>query len=474
MDIGTILIISAITLIYHFSFGKKHLEWFIFVLSILCLFYFQPVSPIRYFDFWVPSVSLLLGTIAWMLVSAENSFRSRKNMFGAILILFFVFILGLSRLFPQVNLQEFVSIPTFLETVIFIIAAIVLYWITNLNKNNRFLARILAITLIVIFILLKNQYLSLQVSRFLRGISNQTQSLANSYEFIWIGYSYFAFRLIHVLVDSQKKGRINVSLPSFIGYLFFFPALLAGPIMRIDDYQAQLNDHEVKTDEPLIHAFERLATGLFQKFILADMLALISMEAGLVRNITSHFWMWFVMIMYAFRIYFDFSGYTHIAIGIAKIIGITLPENFNRPLRSPNLAIFWNNWHITLTQWFRAYYFNPLTRFLRRRFQSRNPVLILAFMQISTMVLIGLWHGISWNFLLWGLWIGVGLFFQNQFSAWYMQNISNGKTFWESGKFNNLISTTATFMYVSLGWVWFAMPDLESSLYIFGKLFGYK
>jgi len=121
-----------------------------------------------------------------------------------------------------------------------------------------------------------------------------------------------------------------------------------------------------------------------------------------------------LLYAYAFQIYFDFSGYTDIAIGLGRLLGIKLPENFNAPYLKPNLTYSGTIGNMTLTQWFRAYFFNPVTRALRsskRKFSISGIVFIT---QMGTMVLIGLWHGVTWNFVAWGVWHGLGLFVHNR------------------------------------------------------------
>ena len=109
-----------------------------------------------------------------------------------------------------------------------------------------------------------------------------------------------------------------------------------------------------------------------------------------------------LLYAYAWRLYLDFSGYTDIAIGLGRLFGVRLPENFERPYLKPNLTTFWNSWHITLAQWFRAYFFNQLTRALRSRPRPLPAALIILIGQVGTMLLIGLWHGVTWNFVAWG------------------------------------------------------------------------
>ncbi len=212
--------------------------------------------------------------------------------------------------------------------------------------------------------------------------------------------------------------------------------------------------------------------GLFKKFALADTLALVALNPLNAGQVHGTGWTWLLLYAYAFQIYFDFSGYTDIAIGLGLLLGGRLPENFLAPYAKPNLTQFWNAWHITLTQWFRAYYFNPLVRWLRTRRVRLTPTAMLLLTQVSTMALIGLWHGVAWNFIAWGLWHGLGLFVQNRWTdltrPWFAaRSFSPGV---QRGL--HIAALLLTFHYVALGWVWFALPDLSAALAVFGKLLG--
>ncbi len=138
-----------------------------------------------------------------------------------------------------------------------------------------------------------------------------------------------------------------------------------------------------------------------------------------------------MLYAYAFQLFFDFSGYTDIAIGTARLMGIKLPENFNHPYLKPNLTQFWSNWHMTLTQWFRAYFFNPVTRALRSASKPVSIPVIIFITQLGTMLLIGLWHGVSFNFILFGLWHGIGLFIHNRWSDWTKAWFSRLPSLWQ-------------------------------------------
>jgi D-alanyl-lipoteichoic acid acyltransferase DltB (MBOAT superfamily) len=182
--------------------------------------------------------------------------------------------------------------------------------------------------------------------------------------------------------------------------------------------------------------------------------------------------MWFLLYSYSLRIYFDFSGYTDMAIGLGRFLGIRLPENFNGPYLKPNLTQFWNSWHMTLTQWFRSYYFNPVTRALRSSKWKLPSYLVILIMQTTTMVLIGLWHGITVNYLLWGLWHGLGLFIHNRWSDFMRGRPLPGRLPGSTGGVLNFLNPFLTFNFVSLGWLFFILPTPSLTWQAFQKLLG--
>ena len=212
--------------------------------------------------------------------------------------------------------------------------------------------------------------------------------------------------------------------------------------------------------------------GIFKKFAVADSLALIALNAANAGQVKSGLWLWVLLYAYALRIYFDFSGYTDIAIGLGKLMGISLPENFDRPYIKPNLTTFWNSWHITLAQWFRAYFFNPLTRAMRSAGRKYPLWLVVLTGQFSTMLLIGLWHGVTWNFAVWGAWHGIGLFVHSRWTEATRARLAGltGKL-WLQRAFT-VTGVLITFQYVALGWVWFALPSMQDSGRVFLRLLG--
>ena len=171
--------------------------------------------------------------------------------------------------------------------------------------------------------------------------------------------------------------------------------------------------------------------------------------------------------------FFDFSGYSDIAIGLGILFGVRLPENFDHPYLRSNLTAFWQSWHMTLSSWARFYVFTPLSRWLLRRPARPSPVIIVLLSQLATMVVIGLWHGVTLNFFIWGVWHGLGLFAHKQWSdrtrGWYRRLAERPylKRAW------TVLAWFLTFHYVVLGWVWFLLPDTGQAVAVFGRLFGF-
>jgi len=311
-----------------------------------------------------------------------------------------------------------------------------------------------------------------RVSVLLRQINHQSIALASGSEIAWIGFSYFSFRIIHVLLEKKKFLGQDISLRDFLIYLIYFPSYTAGPIMRMDQFLSELDiPNKTTIHDDFLEGGKRICRGMFYKFILADYLAIISIGNFPISDIRHNGWLWLMVVAYSARIFLDFAGYTDIAIGISRLIGIKLPENFNKPYLAPNIAVFWNRWHITLTQWFRTYYFNPVARHFRAVKVKVPAVLVALILQFTTMLLISLWHGISINFVIWGLWHGMGLFLHNRWVEVIKPKLIKQRKS-NSPNLLTALSVFTTFSFVTLGWIWFAVPEFSDALEVFRKLFG--
>ncbi len=441
-------------------------------LSVLAVFWFQPAVPLRSFDFWIPSLSILLVVLVWFITSNVGAWKSRHNLIGLAIIAGVVTLVGLTRyIFPDPVLTT--STPPRLILVIgfIFLAALAIIAFTTLSRRLAITVSFAIILLLAILVILKSPYLSLQLSIFLRELTGRPTDTASALDFRWLGFSYISFRLIHVLRDKQTGRLPELSLPEFATYVVFFPSLSAGPIDRAERFASDLRKEFHLTQDETLLAGQRIVIGLFKKFVIADALALMALNDTLATQVRTTGWMWIVLYAYTFQIYFDFSGYTDIAIGIARLVGIKLPENFTSPYTKPNITQFWNSWHITLTQWIRSYFFNPFNRWIRG-YKSIPAWTMLLLGQLATMFLIGLWHGITVNFILWGIWHGLGLFIQNRWSDFAKKrfNLANPRT----QKALQVGGILLTFHFAALGWVFFALSEPALSFGVMMKLIGIR
>ena len=289
----------------------------------------------------------------------------------------------------------------------------------------------------------------------------------------WLGVSYLLFRLLHVLLESRRGSLPDLKLGEMIVYTLFPASFISGPIDRFPRFKSDL----AQAGQPF--KFNLVADGTwliligaFKKFVIADFLAQLPLDLALYPGSTPAPYLWLALYGYGFLLYFDFSGYTDMALGAARLIGFHLPENFNAPYLKTNLARFWQSWHITLSFWARDYVFLPLARTLRMRLEwlPANGAALLC--HLTTMLVIGLWHGFAWTFVAWGVWHGVGLF---TVKLWgdrrrpRTRRAPAGRSGWRV-----LPAWFLTFNFVMLGWVFFQTSDLSLALATLGRLFGIK
>jgi len=481
MTLIQILVFALLSLVFAWVLPKRWLGLSLLAASVVAIYWLQPTSPLRNFDFWFPTLTIGLTFFVWAVTQANRAQDWHKILFTSLLISGVVLSIALLRYFSPLCCLTSTLPPTILQVVLGMVILFLVSLIpTIFFPSSRALPWAAIILILGLFIVLKSEPLTQTASQTMRAITGQSLELASASDIVWLGFSYLAFRLIHALRDHQLGKLPAYSLGEFVTYAIFFPSFTAGPIDRSQHFVDNLrktttlstkeNDYQQKSENLLYGSF-RIAIGVFKKYVLADSLALISLNHYNALQVKSTLWMWVLLYAFALRIYFDFSGYTDIALGIARLVGIRLPENFDRPYVKQNLTAFWNSWHITLAQWFRSYYFNPFIRALRSRANPLPGWLIIFLAQISTMLLIGLWHGMSWNFAIWGAWHGFGLFFHNRWSYWIRPRLdfsqikpSLRRTFTLGGWF-------ITFNYVALGWVWFAIPNPQTAWLVMQRLF---
>lgn len=471
MSLVDILIFAAAALLIRPGWYKLDRRWLIFLLSILAVFWLQPATPIRYLDYWLPAFSFALTVLVWRIASPEERFsRTSGFALGAILVL--LVIVPLSRMLWFDGVLVASRPPSILQVGVVMLAAAPLWLGAGIARKRPWILTVGVVLILTLFVLLKVPWLARQVSFALRVIMEQSLDQAAATDLRWLGFSYIAFRLLHVLLDA-RRGRVKtVNLRDFSNYVLFFPALTAGPIDRLERFDRDISLAGQAAEE-IGRGGRRLMIGLFKKFVLADTLALFALNPFNAGQVEHSGWAWLMLYAYSFQIFLDFSGYTDIAIGIGQFLGVQLPENFNRPYLQQSLATFWNNWHMTLTNWFRAYFFNPITRAMRKAGKP-SPGMILFLTQMGTMLLIGMWHGVTWNFLLWGAWHGVGLFVQNRWSDRIGPAIRERLNFTPRARLMvSGLNVLLTFHFVTLGWVWFALPEFQQALVFMRTLFGF-
>ncbi len=269
-----------------------------------------------------------------------------------------------------------------------------------------------------------------------------------------IGISFFTFQSMSYTVDLYL-GNIEVqkSFVDFSAYVTCFPQIVAGPIVRYRDVSEKLKSRRVSLDG-LYTGICRFVRGLAKKVLLANNIGLLwrDVKASDLSTL-SVFGAWLGIIAFAFQIYFDFSGYSDMAIGLGKMLGFDFPENFDLPYTSKSVREFWQRWHISLGQWFRSYVYIPLGG---SRCGTLKTVRNLAIVWLLT----GLWHGARLNFLLWGAWFGLLIIAERLFLGRLLEKIPP------------FFGWLYTFLAVLFGWVLFEAPSADFAISYFGAMFG--
>lgn len=270
------------------------------------------------------------------------------------------------------------------------------------------------------------------------------------------GISFYTFKTMSYTIDVYR-GELTPcrSWLDYATFITFFPELIAGPIVRASVFLPQLNRPIGLSISRLLEGGGSFLVGLFKKMVIADRMALVVDPIFKYPEVYSGATIWCALLAYAIQIYCDFSGYSDMAIGVARMIGYDLPENFNMPYAAVNLSDFWRRWHITLSSWLRDYLYIPLGG-------SRCGSLLTYRNLALTMLLGGLWHGASWNFVLWGGMHGVGLAVHR---LWQRNS---------SPRFNLPVwlGWLITLFFVTLTWVPFRALNFHDTLVCYSKLFG--
>lgn len=279
-------------------------------------------------------------------------------------------------------------------------------------------------------------------------------SLVNKKLALPIGISFYTFQAMSYLIDvyrGDSKGQKNVL--TFAVYITMFPQLIAGPIVRYQDIEDQLNGRTPDADD-FKEGIPMFVKGLFKKVVLANVIGslhtqILAMGMSNISAMTA----WLGALAYTLQIFNDFSGYSDMAIGLGRMLGFEFPKNFDRPYASGSVTEFWRRWHISLGTWFREYVYIPLGG--NRKGVKRQIINLLIVWALT-----GLWHGAAWNFVIWGLYYGILLIFE-KFVYVHLQK--------RLPKFLNVV---ITFIVVIIGWVFFFSNNMTEAVSYLKAMFG--
>ena len=272
-----------------------------------------------------------------------------------------------------------------------------------------------------------------------------------------IGISFYTFQTLTYSVDVYRHVHKPLKKVSdYALYIIMFPQLIAGPIVRYNFIADQIVDRKATYNDRLT-GFYRFVIGLSKKVIIANTMgakadAIMGMDFSTLDATTA----WIGILAYTFQIYFDFSGYSDMAIGMGKMIGFKFPENFNNPYVSKSITEFWRRWHMTLGDWMKNYLYIPLGG---NRVKTKRR---LYFNLWFVFLVSGLWHGAAWNFVIWGAFHGTFLIIERLFLSKLLQ------------KAGNAVSLVYTFFVTIMGWVIFRIEDWRAAMVYYAKLFSFN
>ncbi len=272
-----------------------------------------------------------------------------------------------------------------------------------------------------------------------------------------IGISFFTFQKISYLLDIYWKREKHLeNFSDYLLYILLFPQLIAGPIVRFKDINSQLVNFAGNIDiEQRLEGVFRFVIGLSKKVLIANSMGalVVQIKSVGIENLDTPL-TWLMALAYSFQLYFDFSGYSDMAIGLGKMMGFSFPENFNFPYVSKSITDFWQRWHITLGSWMRDYLYIPLGG----NKVSKGRLYLNLFL---VFLISGFWHGAAWGFIIWGMYHGLFLIIERLFLGKILLKIPK------------IISLLYTFLIVTIGWVFFS-NDFKTAIELIQKMFSFS
>ena len=268
-----------------------------------------------------------------------------------------------------------------------------------------------------------------------------------------IGISFFTFQIMSYVIDVYRgEAKVQKNPVVFGAYVSMFPQLIAGPIVRYVDIESQLLSPDISPDG-ISDGIGQFVIGLSKKVLLANTVGLLWTQFSAAPHENGVIGAWIGLFAYTLQIYFDFSGYSDMACGLGRMLGFRFVQNFNYPYIAENVSDFWRRWHISLSTWFREYVYIPLGG--NRCGKGRQALNLLIVWGLT-----GLWHGASWNFLIWGLYFGLLLIAEKLFLGKLLDRLPRG------------LRHLYTMLAVMIGWCVFSFTDFSDMLAYLGSLFG--
>ena len=391
-------------------------------------------------------------------------FSSLTFLFGFLPILLILYFILKKRKYKNIVLLIFSLIfyawgePKYIFLMLLTILIVYIFGILidKFDKENKKILK--KISLIICIILVLGSLIFFKYSNFLiENVNLAFKAKIKPLNIVMpIGISFYTFQILSYIIDLyNKKIKLQKNYFSLALYVSLFPQLIAGPIVRYETVEEEI-DNRKETKEDVISGTKRFIIGLSKKVIIANQMALL---ADLIFNKHNGAYgttiIWLGTLAYTLQIYFDFSGYSDMAIGLGRIFGFHFLENFDYPYISKSVTEFWRRWHISLSTWFRDYVYIPLGGNRVNKFKwIRNIILVW--------LLTGLWHGAAWNFIIWGIYYGLLLLFEKLFFDRILK------------KLPTIINWLYTFIIVMIGWMIFRSNSLNELLLFIKTMFVYK
>ena len=398
-------------------------------------------------------------------------FNSLSYLFFLILAIFISYffkkfrpliIIFLGVVFYSLWRYEFVFLILFSSYIDFVMAKKIKN--SEISYQKNLYSFISISTNILILLIFKYSHFISDSTNFIFKLINYNTELTGLNVILPLGISFYTFEAISYTIDVRRGNyEAENSFINYLSYILFFPKLIAGPILRPNEFLPQLNDYKKNNYSDIVDAIIRIFSGLFLKVVVADNIGILVDNgfelpyelSSAIDNITLGF-------LFGFQIYFDFSAYSSIAIGSAKLLGISLPENFNFPYSSSNPRDFWKKWHITLSRWVKDYLYKTQISFFSRilKFHEFAPFFAL----FISWAIMGLWHGPSWNFVFWGI---IHALYILIYRFLYNFDIINLK----KNKFFKLISVLTFNLLVMIAWIPFRSLSFDEAFYRLSTIF---